>query len=268
VIAVDIDAAKLARVRQYGAAAVVNAAGLDARGIKDAVRAAAKELKLPPHAWKVLEMSGTIAGQAAAYELLTFAGTVGMIGFTMEKLPVRLGNLMAFDATLFGNWGCLPALYGPALALVLAGKVQTRPFSRRFPLGEINDVIAMARRHELTERAILTPWGGRPAPPARGAPRARSRPCSPVRRLSSRRQGWTGNTKAERASLSFHILKRVSTRAAAIPGRINDAIAKARRRGAGDELAAGRLLLDEHEGGALAGEPVAHRGVGRAHEVS
>jgi 6-hydroxycyclohex-1-ene-1-carbonyl-CoA dehydrogenase len=157
VIAVDIDAARLERVKQFGAAATVNATGLDARATKEAVRAAAKGLKLPPHAWKVLEMSGTVAGQATAWELLTFAGTVGMIGFTMEKLSVRLGNLMAFDATVFGNWGCLPELYGPAVGLVLAGKVQTRPFSRRFALDEINEVIAKVRRHELGERAILVP---------------------------------------------------------------------------------------------------------------
>ena len=102
-------------------------------------------------------MSGTAAGQAAAYELLTFAGTVGFIGFTMDKLPVRLGNLMAFDATIFGNWGCLPELYPAALKLVLEGKVQIRPFIARFALEEINDVIARARAHEIAERPVLVP---------------------------------------------------------------------------------------------------------------
>jgi 6-hydroxycyclohex-1-ene-1-carbonyl-CoA dehydrogenase len=157
VIAVDIDAAKLETIQRFGAAAIVNATGLDARGVKDAVKAEAKRLALPPHAWKVLEMSGTAAGQAAAYELLTFAGTVGFIGFTMEKVSVRLGNLMAFDATIFGNWGCLPELYPAAIQLVLDGKVQIRPFSRRFPLDEINQVIDRARKHELHERAVLVP---------------------------------------------------------------------------------------------------------------
>lgn len=157
VIAVDIDAEKLSTMQRFGATAVVNATGLDARAIKDAVKGEAKRLKLPPHAWKVLEMSGTAAGQAAAYELLTFAGTVGFIGFTMEKVSVRLGNLMAFDATLFGNWGCLPELYPAAIELVLAGKVQIRPFSKRFPLDEINQVIASAHGHKLRERAVLVP---------------------------------------------------------------------------------------------------------------
>lgn len=157
VIAVDVDAGKLERIRDFGAAAAVNATGLDARGVRDAVRGAARELSLGKHAWKVLEMSGTGPGQAAAYELLTFGGTVGFIGFTMEKLEVRLGNLMAFDATVFGNWGCRPALYPEALKLVLSGQVRIRPFIRRFPLDAINDVLTGARNHEFKERPVLTP---------------------------------------------------------------------------------------------------------------
>jgi 6-hydroxycyclohex-1-ene-1-carbonyl-CoA dehydrogenase len=157
VIAVDVDAAKLERVRQFGAAAVVLAAGQDARQVKALVKEEAKKLGLGGHRWKILEMSGTASGQAAAYELLTFAGIVGFIGFTMEKLPVRLGNLMAFDATLFGNWGCLPELYPQAVDLVLSGKVQIRPFVQRFELDEINHVIEQARAHKLSERPILVP---------------------------------------------------------------------------------------------------------------
>jgi 6-hydroxycyclohex-1-ene-1-carbonyl-CoA dehydrogenase len=157
VIAVDIDEEKLARVRDFGADAVVNATGKDARGVRDGVREAAQHLGLRREAWKVFEMSGTAAGQATAYELFTFAGTIGFIGFTMEKLTVRLGNLMAYDATIFGNWGCLPELYPKALELVLSKRVQIRPFIQQFPLAEINDVLAMARAHEIAERPVLVP---------------------------------------------------------------------------------------------------------------
>ena len=59
-------------------------------------------------------------GQAATWELLTFAGTLGFVGFGMEKTAVRLANLMAFDATAFGNWGCHPSLYPEAIKLVYA----------------------------------------------------------------------------------------------------------------------------------------------------
>jgi 6-hydroxycyclohex-1-ene-1-carbonyl-CoA dehydrogenase len=154
---VDIDAAKLERVKAHGATAVVDVKGMDARAAKDAVRQAAKGLKLRSHMWKVLEMSGTAPGQTLAYELFTFGGTVGFIGFCMDKVSVRLGNFMAFDAMAFGNWGCLPELYPAAVGLVVSGKIQTRPFTKRFPLDEINAVIAASRSHELTERPVLVP---------------------------------------------------------------------------------------------------------------
>lgn len=157
VIAVDVDARKLDRIRNHGASALVDASGLDTNGVKEAVRGAVGDLGLSRYAWKVFEMSGTAPGQAAAYELLTFGGTIGFTGFTMEKIPVRLGNLMAFDASVFGHWGCLPELYPEALDLVVSGKVQIRPFIERFPLDRINDVIARARAHELEARAVLTP---------------------------------------------------------------------------------------------------------------
>ena len=64
---------------------------------------------------------------------------------------------MAFDATIFGNWGCHPSLYPGALKLVTEGKVKVRPFVKQFPLDSINDVIQAARKHELTERAVLVP---------------------------------------------------------------------------------------------------------------
>ena len=157
VVAVDVDQKKLDRIADFGASATVNVANMEPREAKDAVRETAKRLQLPKHAWKVFEMSGTAAGQSLAYDLLTFAGTVGFIGFTMDKVSVRLGNLMAFDATVFGNWGCAPELYPKALDLVLSGKVRIRPFVKQFPLSEINHVIEMARSHELTERPVLVP---------------------------------------------------------------------------------------------------------------
>jgi 6-hydroxycyclohex-1-ene-1-carbonyl-CoA dehydrogenase len=157
VIALDIDDARLDRIKSFGAGAVVNVKGLELRQVRDAVRAAAKQMGASPHRWKVFEMSGTGAGQSTAYELLTFGGTVGFIGFSLDKVSVRLGNLMAFDATLFGNWGCLPELYPAATEMVRQGRIQTRPFTRKFSLEQINEVIARSIAHELVERPVLVP---------------------------------------------------------------------------------------------------------------
>ena len=42
-------------------------------------------------------------------------GYLSIVGFTPRKVEVRLSNLMAFEATAQGNWGCLPEHYPGAL---------------------------------------------------------------------------------------------------------------------------------------------------------
>jgi 6-hydroxycyclohex-1-ene-1-carbonyl-CoA dehydrogenase len=157
VIAVDIDDAKLERALNYGALGAVNTRGLDTRSARKAVRAVCKEAGLPQVGLKVLEMSGTPVGQDLAWSLLTFAGTIGIVGFCLDKVSVRLSNLMAFDADAFGNWGCRPQLYTPALDLIRDGKVQVAPFVRHFPMDNINDVLQDVRAHKIPERPILLP---------------------------------------------------------------------------------------------------------------
>ena len=75
----------------------------------------------------------------------------------MEKLELRLSNLMAFDGTVVGNWGCDPELYPPAIDSVLKGDIKVAPFVAKHALGDINKVIEAARNHELTERGVLVP---------------------------------------------------------------------------------------------------------------
>ena len=157
VVAVDVDVAKLQRAREHGAVATVDVSVLSPDEAKKAVRLACKQAGLPSIGLKVLEMSGTPAGQALAWALLSFAGTVGFVGFCLDKVPVRLSNLMAFDATAFGNWGCRPQLYAPALDLIRSGAVQVEPFVRHFPMDDINRVLEDAHAHRITERPILIP---------------------------------------------------------------------------------------------------------------
>jgi len=157
VIAADVDPDKLRRARQHGAAATVDVSVFAPDEARKAVRAACKSAGLAPVGLKVLEMSGTPAGQALAWSLLTFAGTVGFVGFCLDKVPVRLSNLMAFDATAFGNWGCRPQLYAPALDLIRSGAVQVEPFVRHFPMDDINRVLEDAHAHRIPERPILIP---------------------------------------------------------------------------------------------------------------
>ncbi|KAA3632261.1 MAG: 6-hydroxycyclohex-1-ene-1-carbonyl-CoA dehydrogenase [Proteobacteria bacterium] len=157
VAALDVDDGKLEQVSAHGAALTINPVTVDSRELKRELREFASSRGLRDTEWKIFECSGTTAGQDTAYSLLTFGAHMAVVGFTMEKTSVRLSNLMAFNARLQGNWGCLPEHYPAALELVLSGKVHMKPFVRHHPLDEINEVFAAAHRHELTERAILVP---------------------------------------------------------------------------------------------------------------
>jgi len=157
VVAADIDDARLERLLDYGAAAVVNVRGLSPRDVRSRVRELAKELGAPAIGWKIFECSGTTAGQETAFGLLGPAGTLAVVGFTREMVTVRLSNLMAFDATAFGSWGCPPELYPEAIEMVTSGKVQVLPFTRKVPMRDINEVISQAHSGGDPRRTILVP---------------------------------------------------------------------------------------------------------------
>ncbi len=159
VVALDVDQAKLDHIAGHGAAQVFNVRSLQGRELKKAIQEFAKNNGLPDTQWKIFECSGTAAGQETAYGLLNHGATLSVVGFTMDKVELRLSNLMAFHARALGNWGCLTELYPAALDLVLDGKIALAPFIERHPLSEINDVFAAAHAHQLSGRAILVPGG-------------------------------------------------------------------------------------------------------------
>ncbi len=107
--------------------------------------------------WKIFEMSGTAIGQDIAFNLLTFASTMSVVGFTMDKLNVRLSNLMAFDATLIGTWGCKPELYPEIVQHVASGKINIKSYIEEHSLNEINQVFKNTLSHQYKKRIILKP---------------------------------------------------------------------------------------------------------------
>jgi 6-hydroxycyclohex-1-ene-1-carbonyl-CoA dehydrogenase len=157
VVAIDIDQAKLDGLKDYGASMIINAREVQGRDVRDAIRLFAKEHGLRQTEWKIFECSGSTAGQASAFGLLTFGACLSVVGFTMEKLDIRLSNLMAYHARALGNWGCLPEYYPDALELVLTGKVSMLPFVQQHPLSEINEIFARTHGGKLSRRAILVP---------------------------------------------------------------------------------------------------------------
>ena len=135
----------------------MNYKGLGFKTIKDKVKETAKELKASKFGWKIFEISGTKAGQELAFNLVTFASTLSIVGFTMEKVEVRLSNLMAFDAKLIGTWGCKPELYPEVVELVSNGKLKIDQFVETFPMSKINEVFRNTLEHKYTKRSVLVP---------------------------------------------------------------------------------------------------------------
>ncbi|MFZ4590342.1 MAG: 6-hydroxycyclohex-1-ene-1-carbonyl-CoA dehydrogenase [Ignavibacteria bacterium] len=157
VLAMDIDEIKLNAIKELGFENVLNIKGLDIKEIKTKVKELAKNIGASPYCWKIFEMSGTKPGQELAFNLMTFASSVSIVGFTLDKLEVRLSNLMAFDSKLIGTWGCRPELYPEVLELVADEKILIEPFIQTFPLSEINQVFRNTLEHKYSKRSILLP---------------------------------------------------------------------------------------------------------------
>lgn len=157
VIAIDIDREKLDLAAQHGAALVLDASQTKEKELKSAVRNFAKESGRKGIGLKIFETSGTSAGQATAFSLLDHGAYLAVVGYTAKPVELRLSNLMAFDATARGNWGCPPEQYPAALNLVLSGKVKLAPYVEEHPLSDAAQVIEAVARHQIRRRAILVP---------------------------------------------------------------------------------------------------------------
>ncbi|MBK9283009.1 MAG: 6-hydroxycyclohex-1-ene-1-carbonyl-CoA dehydrogenase [Sphingobacteriaceae bacterium] len=157
VLAIDINEDKLVQAKKNGVDAILNSNGLNIKEIKNKVKERAKELNAPKYGWKIFEFSGTAAGQDLAFNLITFTSTLSIVGFTMNKLEVRLSNLMAFDAKLIGTWGCKPELYPEVVQLIAEGKLKIKDFVQTFPMSNINEVFKNTLEHKYEKRSVLVP---------------------------------------------------------------------------------------------------------------
>ena len=159
VVGVDIDDAKLQAIAGHGAELTLNSSALTFKELKKEITARAQAWGCPSHGWKIYECSGSARGQETAFGLLGTAATLMVIGFTLDKIEVRLSNLMAFDATVQGTWGCRPELYPEALRLVTEGRITLKPFIEVHPLADGPDVLRRVAEHQMAKRAILIPNG-------------------------------------------------------------------------------------------------------------
>jgi 6-hydroxycyclohex-1-ene-1-carbonyl-CoA dehydrogenase len=157
VVAIDIDGERLALAAKHGASLTLNAGSTGPKELKGAVRSFLRESDRKGIGLKVFETSGTPEGQTTAFSLLDHGSYLAVVGYTPKKVELRLSNLMAFDATARGNWGCPPRHYPAALALVLEGKVVLGPYIEKHPLDEAPTVFKAVAEHGVKRRVVLVP---------------------------------------------------------------------------------------------------------------
>lgn len=159
VAAVDVDARRLEALTGHGLALALDASIHGFKQLKAAVRELAAERGVPSFRWKVIECSGSPAGQRTAFGLLGHGSLLVVVGYTSQAVELRLSNLMALDASAFGNWGCLPEHYPAVVELALSGRVALAPFVEKRPLATINETFTALHEGGGGRRVILIPEG-------------------------------------------------------------------------------------------------------------
>jgi 6-hydroxycyclohex-1-ene-1-carbonyl-CoA dehydrogenase len=157
VVAIDVDRERLELAARHGAGLVLDSSATDSKGLRTAIRTFSKESARNGIGLKIFEMSGTPAGQTAAFGLLDHGAYLAVVGFTPKPVELRLSNLMAFDATARGNWGCPPDQYPAALQLVMEGKIALAPYIEMHALEEAPAILEAVAKHAVRKRVILQP---------------------------------------------------------------------------------------------------------------
>ncbi len=157
VAVIDIDERRLKLASKHGASLALNSSAMNPKELKGAVRAFIKESGRTGIGAKIFETSGTPGGQQSAFALLNHGAHLAVVGYTAKKVEVRLSNLMAFDATAEGNWGCPPEYYPATLDLVVKGDVVLGEYVERYNLDDTPAVVEGVASHEIRLRPVLVP---------------------------------------------------------------------------------------------------------------
>jgi 6-hydroxycyclohex-1-ene-1-carbonyl-CoA dehydrogenase len=157
VLALDVRGDRLEALAAHGAEAGVEVGARTPQELKKEVHGRLRSWEIPSVRFRIFECSGTPAGQTLAFALLARAATLVLVGFTPQSVEVRLSNLMAFDATVHGSWGCPPDAYPEVLRLIYAGAVALSPFLAPAPMSRLNELLGDMAHHRLSRRMVLDP---------------------------------------------------------------------------------------------------------------
>ncbi len=159
VIALDVSAAKLDAIAAHGADRTVCVEGRAPKEVRKEVQRIAAEWGISSLHWRIFECSGTPQGQTLAFTLLGPAATMVQVGYCAAPVEIRLSNLMAFDATIHGSWGCPPEAYREVLRLIDSGAIQLAPFVDHAPMSRVNEILDDMAHHRLGRRIVFDPRG-------------------------------------------------------------------------------------------------------------
>jgi 6-hydroxycyclohex-1-ene-1-carbonyl-CoA dehydrogenase len=157
VVACDIRRDRLELAAAHGAEAVLETQDRPPKELRKEAHRLARDWGVPSLRHRIFECSGTPQGQQLAFGLLGRASTLVQVGYTPAAVELRLSNLMAFDATVHGTWGCPPEAYPEVLDLIAEGRVVLEPFLERAPMSRLNDLLDDMAHHRLTRRMVLDP---------------------------------------------------------------------------------------------------------------
>jgi 6-hydroxycyclohex-1-ene-1-carbonyl-CoA dehydrogenase len=158
VIGIDINEEKLEFMKGYGADFTIDPKGKSAKDVKELFKGFCKEQGLPAnYGWKIFEVTGSKAGQELALSLLSFVGTLVIVGYGTDETSYMLSKLMAFDAEIIGTWGCPPSAYPRVLDMCVDGRIVLEPFVETRPMSRIEQVFEEAHHGQLRKRVVLIP---------------------------------------------------------------------------------------------------------------
>ncbi len=153
----DVAPDRLSLLAGHGAERTIDPRDRNPQDVRKEFGAIARDWHVSSLRWRIFECSGTPDGQALAFSLLGRGATLMQVGYTPSPVTVRLSNLMAFDATVHGTWGCPPECYPDVLRLIAAGRVAVHPFVEHAPMSSLNELLAAMAAHALGARMILDP---------------------------------------------------------------------------------------------------------------
>ena len=153
----DVAPDRLSLLSSHGAERTIDLRDREPQDVRKEFGAIARDWHVSSLHWRIFECSGTTEGQTLAFSLLGRGATLMQVGYTPNPVTVRLSNLMAFDATVHGTWGCPPECYPDVLQLIAQGRVAIRPFIEHAPMSSLNDLLGAMAAHALRARMVLDP---------------------------------------------------------------------------------------------------------------